>query len=147
MAIPASADDDLQCVADSERFEIGQYACLTAGGRSHLARCETNLNIPNWAKVLDTCPGGPPASVAASFQCRANGQVFPVGGFACLTISGRQQLARCDAVLNNSSWTTVREGCPGGPLPQVTSTPDKEPWLKDALAIPRRLFDGLMDRL
>jgi hypothetical protein len=146
MAAPAHADD-LQCIADGAHFAIGQYACLTAGGQSHLARCETNLNIPNWAKMLDTCPGGPPASVATSFQCRANGQLFPAGGFACLTISGKRQLARCDAVLNNSSWTMVQEGCPGGPLPEMTATPKDGSSLKDALAIPKRLFDRLMDRL
>ena len=146
MAPPAFADD-LQCVADGAHFSIGQYACLTAGGRSHLARCQPDLNIPTWANVLDECPGGPPASVATSFQCRANGQLFPAGGFACLTISGKQELARCDAVLNNSSWTTVREGCPGGPLPEMTATPEGGSSLRDAWALPKQWFDSLMDRL
>jgi hypothetical protein len=147
MAVPASAGDTPQCVANGERFAVGQYACLTAGGQSHLARCETDLEMPTWARMLDTCPGGAPASAAPSFQCRANGQLFPAGGFACLTISGRRQLARCDAVLNNSSWTAVREGCPGGPLPEAASTPDNGSALKDALALPKRLFDRLMDQM
>jgi hypothetical protein len=146
MAVPTAASD-LQCGAAGERFGIGQYACLTAGGQSHLARCETNLDIPTWTRMLDTCPGGPPAPVAASFQCRVNGRHVPAGGFACLTVSGRQQLARCDAVLNSPSWTVVQEGCPGGPLPEVTSAPESGSALKDALTIPRRLFDRLMDQM
>jgi len=146
MAVPAWADEP-QCAANGERFAVGQYACLNAGGESHLARCETDLGVPNWARMLDACPGGSPASVATSFQCRANGQIFPAGGFACLTISGRRHLARCDAVLNNSSWTAVQEDCPGGPLPEVTSAPENGSALKDALALPKRLFDRLMDRM
>jgi hypothetical protein len=147
MAVPASADSSPRCMANNEHFAIGQYACLTVGGQSHLARCETNHDIPTWAKMLDTCPGSPPESVAASFRCRVDGGYAPAGGLACLTVSGKRRLARCDSVLNNSSWTVVQEGCPGGPLPEVTSAPRNGSSLKDALAIPKRLFDRLMDQM
>jgi hypothetical protein len=146
MAVPACAEE-LQCVGDGGRFEIGQYACLSAGDQSHLARCQTNLNIPTWAVTLDHCPGGLPPPSTQAIQCRANGQLFPPGSFACLTISGNQRLARCDEVLNNSSWTTVQAGCPGGPLPEAPAKPAKQQWLRDALALPKRLFDRLLDRL
>jgi len=146
MAVSASADD-LQCGAAGERFAIGRYACLTVGGQSHLARCETNLDIPTWTKMLDICPGGPPAAVAASFQCRVDGRYVPAGGYACLSVSGKQQLARCDAVLNSPSWTVVQQGCPGGPLPEAASAPESGSALKDALALPRRLLDSLMDQM
>lgn len=144
--VPASAAG-IQCLAEGGRFEIGQYACLTIGNESHLARCETNLETPTWARMLDHCPGEAPRPTDSSFECRANGQVFPAGGFACLTLSGRRHLARCDAVLNNSSWTVVQDDCPGGPLPEVTSAPDDGSTLKDALALPKRLFDRLMDQM
>lgn len=147
MAGPAAADGNPQCMANDEHFAIGQYACLTVGGESHLARCETDHEVPTWAKMLDACPGGPPASAAASFRCRVNGRYAPAGGLACLTVSGRRHLARCDAVLNSPSWTTVQDGCPGGPLPELTSAPESGSALKDALAIPRRLFDRLMDQM
>jgi hypothetical protein len=147
LAVPASADGNPQCMANDERFAVGQYACLTVGGESHLARCETNHDIPTWAKMLDTCPGGPPMPVATSFQCRVDGRYAPAGGLACLTISGRQHLARCDTVLNSPSWTMVQDGCPGGPLPELTSAPESGSALKDALTIPKRLFDRLMDQM
>ena len=35
----------------------------------------------------------------------------------------------------------------GGPLPEVTSAPENGSALKDALALPKRLFDRLMDRM
>jgi hypothetical protein len=147
MAVPAAADGNPQCMANDEHFAVGQYACLTVGGESHLARCETDHDVPTWAKMLDACPGGPPPSVATASQCRVYGSYAPAGGFACLTVSGRQHLARCDAVLNSPSWTTVRDGCPGGPLPELTAAPESGSALKDALAIPRRLFDRLMDQM
>ena len=145
---PAHASSaDLQCVGNGKRFEIGQYACLLTGEQDRLARCETNLNTPTWTTRLDHCPGGKPQETTATFTCRANYREVPGGGFACLTISGQQHLARCDEVLNTSSWTFVQDGCPGGPLPDITSKPEKEHWLRDALAVPKRLFNNLLDRL
>lgn len=142
MMVPASADE--ACIANMGRFELGQYACLQAGATSHLARCEANLNILSWKQVLDHCPGGPtPGPALATSVCRANGQFFPAGGYACLVVSGSTHLARCDTVLNDPSWTKVQEGCPGPPLPQVVPEPQTHPWLKQPLAVPRRLIERL----
>jgi hypothetical protein len=135
-------------MANMAKFERGQYACLRAGETSHLARCEVNLNILSWNEVLDHCPGGPaPIPAQDTFVCRANGQFFPAGGFACLTLSGSKHLARCDAVLNISSWTKVQEGCPGAPQPEVVPDSRGHPWLQDAFAVPRRLIERLRDAL
>ncbi|WP_245465277.1 MULTISPECIES: hypothetical protein [unclassified Mesorhizobium] len=146
MMVPAWADG--ACIANMGRFELGQYACLQAGETSHLARCETNLNILSWKQVLDHCPGGPaPGPALATSVCRANGQLFPAGGFACLVVAGSTHLARCDTVLNDPSWTKVQEGCPGPPPPEVLPERQVHPWLKQPLAGPRRLIERLRNAL
>jgi hypothetical protein len=147
MTVPALADS--ACMANAEQFERGQYACLTASGTSQLARCEMNLNILSWNKVLDHCPGGSPPkpTFATPFVCRANDQLFPVGGFACLTLDGRKQLSRCDAVLNNSSWTKVQDGCPGPELPVVAPDTKSRPWFGHPFLGPRGFIQRLRDAL
>lgn len=59
MATPAFAD--AECLANGKSFEIGQVACLTLSGRSHLARCDMVLNNTSWTRVDDECPGNRPA--------------------------------------------------------------------------------------
>ncbi|WP_108723024.1 hypothetical protein [Mesorhizobium sp. ORS 3428] len=54
-----------------------------------------------------------PAPVLADQACLANGKSFKVGETACLTVAGQSHLARCDMVLNNTSWTKVSDICPG----------------------------------
>lgn len=136
-------------MANAQLFERGQYACLTASGTSQLARCEMNLNILSWNKVLDHCPGGPPPkpTIAAPFVCQANGQSFPAGGFACLALDGRKQLSRCDSALNNPSWTKVQEGCPGPELPVVVPSPTSSPWFGHPFLGPRGFIQRLRDAL
>ena len=45
-------------------------------------------------------------------ECLANGKSFQIGQIACLTLAGKSHLARCDMVLNNTSWTKIRDDCP-----------------------------------
>src|SRR4051795_2234693 len=64
----------------------------------------------------------------AAQECLANGKSYPVGQVACLTVADQSHLARCDMVLNNTSWTKVGDSCPANtmaPHPLVTpiSTP------------------------
>ena len=54
-----------------------------------------------------------PEPVLAAQACLANGKAFKIGETACLTIAGESHLARCDMVLNNTSWTKVEDVCPG----------------------------------
>lgn len=146
MTVPAWAD--AVCMANTGRFEPGQYACLRAGETSHLARCEMNLNILSWNEVLDHCPGDPaPGPAPATSVCRANGQFIPEGGFACLVVAGGAHLARCDTVLNASSWTKVQDGCPGPPMPEVIPDAQMPPLLEHPLSGPRRLIERLRDAL
>jgi hypothetical protein len=61
-ATPAFANP--QCLANGTSFQIGQVACLTLAGQSHLARCDMVLNNTSWAKIQDDCPGTTPAPPA-----------------------------------------------------------------------------------
>ncbi|MHA6643394.1 hypothetical protein [Mesorhizobium sp. A623] len=55
-----------------------------------------------------------PAPASAAPKCLANGQSFAIGQTACLSVSGKDHLARCEIVLNNTSWTKLHEGCVPG---------------------------------
>ncbi|TGV77849.1 hypothetical protein EN801_036415, partial [Mesorhizobium sp. M00.F.Ca.ET.158.01.1.1] len=52
----------------------------------------------------------------AAPECLANGKSYPVGQVACLTVADQSHLARCDMVLNNTSWTKVCDGCPANTM-------------------------------
>lgn len=52
--VPASAKSE--CLANGQAFKIGQTACLTIDGKSHLAQCDTELNNTSWVKTADVCP-------------------------------------------------------------------------------------------
>ncbi|OHV68103.1 hypothetical protein LCM4577_24405 [Mesorhizobium sp. LCM 4577] len=71
----------------------------------------------------------PTPSLAAP-TCLANGKSFTIGQTACLTVAGESHLARCDMVLNNTSWTKIKDECPGDapkPHPTSISTPAPGP--------------------
>jgi len=53
------------------------------------------------------------AGDAVNCTCVANGQRVELGRLFCIrTASGKQFLARCERVLNNTSWKRVQDGCP-----------------------------------
>ncbi len=54
--------------------------------------------------------GSAPAS--ADCTCRSRDVVASEGEVVCLNTPFGQRLARCDKVLNNSSWTFLQDGCP-----------------------------------
>ena len=61
-----------------------------------------------------------PALAGQECRCRYLGREFEHGALVCITLDGRSKLARCDMLLNNSSWTFLRDGCPTAeatPLP------------------------------
>jgi hypothetical protein len=45
-------------------------------------------------------------------SCRANGQLYQMGQTACLRVGGSNRLARCEKVLNITSWTMLSGDCP-----------------------------------
>jgi hypothetical protein len=54
----------------------------------------------------------PVAAAGANCRCLYQGKYFDHGDTVCIRVDGRTKLARCDMVLNNSSWKFVQDGCP-----------------------------------
>ena len=68
-----------------------------------------------------------PANAGESCNCVANGQRIQLGQLFCIrTASGKQFLARCERVLNNTSWKRVQDSCPSA---SNMTTPQSEPLL------------------
>lgn len=63
-----------------------------------------------------------PSAAAADCTCRAKGVVAEQGEAVCLATPQGERMARCDKVLNNSSWTFLERPCPA---PALSSTPDQ----------------------
>ncbi|MCY6380574.1 hypothetical protein [Hoeflea prorocentri] len=56
-----------------------------------------------------------PASAGDGTDCNcvANGERIELGKLHCIkAASGKEFLARCERVLNNTSWKRLQEGCP-----------------------------------
>lgn len=67
--------------------------------------------------------GGLSVSLAnADCTCRAPGLVAHHGQTVCLRTPDGLRLARCEMVLNNSSWTFLPEACPQASLPDGGGT-------------------------
>lgn len=89
--------------------------------------------VPMTTRIL-LCPIGLaftmaiPAAALAGQECLANGKSYQVGQVACLTIADQSHLARCDMVLNNTSWTKVGDSCPENTMaPHSHVTPISTP--------------------
>ncbi|GKX34011.1 MAG: hypothetical protein MnENMB40S_16290 [Rhizobiaceae bacterium MnEN-MB40S] len=59
----------------------------------------------------------PPAALAdengIECTCVANGERIEIGQVVCLRPgSGKPFMARCERVLNNTSWKRLQDGCP-----------------------------------
>lgn len=59
-----------------------------------------------------------PALSAGNCTCRGNGADIPEGQTVCLKTSSGAKLARCERVLNNTSWKILEKDCPTASLPQ-----------------------------
>lgn len=69
-----------------------------------------------------------PAAAFADQQCLANGKSYQVSQVACLTVSDQSHMARCDLVLNNTSWTKIGDTCPDNTMkPHLKVTPISMP--------------------
>jgi hypothetical protein len=63
-------------------------------------------------------------TAAAQETCRSRAGAFPLGAVVCLEIPCvGKRMARCDRVLNNTSWTFLDQPCPVASRP----TPEKAP--------------------
>lgn len=67
--------------------------------------------------------GAAVAPANADCTCRARGGIEAVvGQTICLATPNGLQLARCDQVLNNPSWTFLESGCPQAMLDELLNT-------------------------
>lgn len=64
-----------------------------------------------------------PALSAPDCTCRGNGQNIPEGQTVCLKTASGNKLARCERVLNNTSWKMLGEECPVAQLPRQSAWP------------------------
>jgi uncharacterized membrane protein len=67
------------------------------------------------------------ASAEHKCQCLYHGKKFEQGELVCLRVDGATRLARCDMLLNNSSWTFVQTGCPTALLMPVPAAAPPRP--------------------
>jgi hypothetical protein len=54
-------------------------------------------------------PRGPVPEIPC--YCRTAERQFEMGETTCLRIGGRAELARCEMILNNPSWTLLNRPC------------------------------------
>lgn len=59
------------------------------------------------------------ASAEHKCQCLYQGRKFEQGQFVCIKVDGASHLARCDMLLNNSSWTFLKTSCPTASLTPI----------------------------
>ncbi len=93
-----------------EKDSYQVVATVASGDKATPVRFITTL-LPRWVAVaaMLTASNG---MAFAECLCRANGRTYEQGQIACLALTGEKQLARCEMVLNNSSWKKIQNGCP-----------------------------------
>jgi hypothetical protein len=107
------------------RSILCRIACGLAMARATLAMVRATLAMATATLAMTSA-----TPVLAAQECLANGKSFQVGQVTCLTIADESHLARCDMVLNNTSWTKIHDDCPGNtppPHPTSISTPVPSP--------------------
>ena len=57
LALPGPATaDECMCIANGQRYSLGETVCLKLSSGSWLARCGRVLNNTSWEKIGDGCP-------------------------------------------------------------------------------------------
>jgi len=70
----------------------------------------------------------PPAFAGPECECVGNGKKVKEGGVICLQIGSSQRyLARCERVLNNTSWKKLSDGCPTAQMSPRAGIPTRAP--------------------
>ena len=59
-----------------------------------------------------------PAHSDQNCTCRGNGEDIAEGTTVCLKTASGTKLARCERVLNNTSWTILGRDCPTAAVPR-----------------------------
>ncbi|MCB1499485.1 MAG: hypothetical protein KDK07_06795 [Bauldia sp.] len=75
------------------------------------------------AALIFTSALVPASMAAADCTCRArDGVSLRLGETVCLNTANGPRLARCEMVLNNSSWKVTEEDCPTARATRVPAT-------------------------
>lgn len=64
------------------------------------------------------------SNAGPSCKCRYAGKTFEVNTCVCLNVAAGAQMACCDMVVNNTSWTFSQRACPMSSIP-LSDTPDQ----------------------
>jgi hypothetical protein len=76
------------------------------------------------------------SSASADCTCRARDSIRALlGETVCIPTSNGPRLARCDQVLNNTSWTFLEAPCPQAMLDRLTNTQTA----RASAAVPRKI--------
>jgi len=70
------------------------------------------LKIASLCIMALVVSGAGSAFAGAKCQCRFNGGYIDEGQTACIKTPTGMSLARCEKVLNNTSWKTLNQPCP-----------------------------------
>jgi hypothetical protein len=65
--------------------------------------------------------GSSPALAGEECTCRHKDGETALGQIACIRSPGGMAMARCDRVLNNTSWTFLNQPCPTADLSLPTN--------------------------
>lgn len=73
--------------------------------------------MKHWAILLTALAIASPAGAASDCRCRYKGASVAEGETICLATAKGLRLARCERVLNNTSWTFLDRPCPTAGVP------------------------------
>ncbi len=83
-----------------------------AGAASVRMRVAASLLIGGLLIAGALMAGAAGAHTTRPCPCRYAGGLAPAGAVICLDVDGKRSLARCEMVLNNSSWRFLDQPCP-----------------------------------
>ena len=75
------------------------------------------------AFVVSLAVSSTAANAGENCTCRGNGQDIAEGETVCLKTASGMKVARCERVLNNTSWKMLEDECPLAQLPQSRALP------------------------
>jgi hypothetical protein len=91
---------------------VDPHRCKLRGLSRQLVACYiASMSIRLAAAALLVLSAFPSPGIA-DCTCRAKGVVAEQGEVLCLATPQGPRMARCDKVLNNSSWTFLQAPCP-----------------------------------
>jgi hypothetical protein len=85
---------------------------LCTGLESNSARVSVGVLVAGVLIAGALLPPTVGAHTTHPCPCRYPGGIAPPGAVVCLDVDGKRSLARCEMILNNSSWRVLDQSCP-----------------------------------